>query len=185
MRTRRSSRCGARLPASARALARGSPSGGLDAAVGGALCGAARCRGRRRLARATRGDDRSQRGGGAHDRDPVQELAPGPLPGRGAADQAPAPAPDLGRGRHRRAGSDHRRVWHEPGVGGPDDVQHAERPTDGHGRSPDGDPRANTRADAGSRAPHLELRRVHGRRRHPVVREEVQRQGQLGLLRHL
>ena len=44
---------------------------------------------------------------------------------------------------------------------------------------------ADAGPDPGGRAPHLELGRVHGRGRHPVVREEVPRQGQLGLLRHV
>ena len=50
---------------------------------------------------------------------PRSRTDPRPLPGRGAADPPPAPPPDLGRGRDRRAGPDHRRVRHEPGIGAP------------------------------------------------------------------
>ena len=50
-------------------------------------------------------------------------------------------------------------------------------------RSRDGDPRTDADADAGIRADHLQLARLHRRGRHPVVRGEVPGQGQVRAVR--
>ena len=100
-----------------------------------------------------------------------------------------APAPDLGRRRHGRARPDHRRLRHGRGVGGADRRRAAaDRP-----------PRAATRRrprrpptpePTPVPTPEAELHICNyaeyiGEDVDPVVREEVQRQGQLRLLRHV